>query len=83
VLVIKVQKERGMQVSSFIGGGRPGDGTNFLVKTAAALYFFFVLQIASASNPFSSNVVALTSSNWNEVVLDNAHAVLVNICRVG
>ena len=36
-----------------------------------------------ASNPYSSNVVALTSANWKEVVLDNPHAVLINICRNG
>jgi len=37
----------------------------------------------NASNPYSSNVVALTSANWKEVVLDSPHAVLINICRNG
>lgn len=39
--------------------------------------------IVNATNPYSSNVVALTTSNWKEVVLDNPHAVFVNICRIG
>ena len=80
----KKKKERGMLVSSIPGGSRRGAGINFLINTAAAaVYFFLTLQSASASNPFSSNVVALTSSNWNEVVVNSPHAVLVNICRVG
>jgi len=37
----------------------------------------------TASNPYSSNVVALTAANWKEVVVDTPHAVLVNICRSG
>ena len=36
-----------------------------------------------ATNPFSSNVVALTPQNWKEEVVDSPHAVFVNICRVG
>lgn len=36
-----------------------------------------------ASNPFSSNVVALTAKNWKEEVEDSPHAVFVNICRQG
>jgi hypothetical protein len=37
----------------------------------------------NATNPYSSNVIALTSSNWKEIVLDNPHSVFVNICRIG
>jgi len=40
-------------------------------------------SFVSASNPYSTNVVALTSANWKEVVLDSPHAVLINICRNG
>jgi len=40
-------------------------------------------SFVSASNPYSTNVVALTSANWKEVVLDSPHAVLINICRSG
>jgi hypothetical protein len=39
--------------------------------------------LVDASNPFSSNVVALTSKNWREHVEDSPHAVFVNICRSG
>lgn len=52
-----------------------------LIATATVLVA--VLSLVSASNPFSSNVVALTSQNWNDEVLNSPHAVLVNICRIG
>lgn len=39
--------------------------------------------LVHAANPFSSNVVALDSSNWRHEVLESPHAVFVNICRVG
>jgi hypothetical protein len=38
---------------------------------------------AASTNPYSSNVIALTSSNWKEIVLNNKHSVFVNICRIG
>jgi hypothetical protein len=38
---------------------------------------------AADDDLFSSNVVALTSSNWKQHVSDNPHMVLVNICRKG
>jgi len=44
---------------------------------------FAIVFSTVASNPFSSNVVALTSQNWKEEVLDSPHAVFVNICREG
>ena len=37
---------------------------------------------AAASNPFSSNVVALTPKNWKELE-KSPHAWFVNICRAG
>jgi hypothetical protein len=37
----------------------------------------------NASNPYSSNVVALTRMNWKELVTENPHPVLVNMCRFG
>jgi hypothetical protein len=43
----------------------------------------FVLQIVDATNPFSSNVVALTGQNWQDEVVGSPHAVIVNICRAG
>jgi hypothetical protein len=55
--------------------------TTTLIATATV--FVAVLSLVSASNPFSSNVVALTSQNWNKEVLESPHAVLVNICRIG
>jgi len=39
--------------------------------------------IVTASNPFSSNVVALDAQNWRQEVLDSPHAVFVNVCRSG
>lgn len=42
-----------------------------------------LLCAAGASNPYSSNVVALTAKNWKAEVLDSPHAVFVNICRAG
>jgi len=42
-----------------------------------------VLRAVTGSNPYSSNVVALTSQNWQQEVLDSPHAVFVNICRAG
>jgi hypothetical protein len=41
------------------------------------------VSLVHATNPFSSNVVALTSQNWRSEVLESPHAVIVNICRVG
>lgn len=65
------------------------DVTKF-AKTMMKVLLFRILLVTSswcffvvAKNPFSSNVVALTPQNWKEVVLDNPHAVFVNICRVG
>jgi len=40
-------------------------------------------QAVTASNPFSSNVVALDSKNWRHEVLESPHAVFVNVCRSG
>lgn len=42
-----------------------------------------LLHGSNASNPYSSNVVALTSKNWREEVEESPHAVFVNICRSG
>ena len=55
---------------------------------STTLLLLLLLTVSSvvnvtASNPYSSNVVALTAANWNEVVVDTPHAVLVNICRSG
>jgi hypothetical protein len=36
-----------------------------------------------ASNPFSTNVIALNARNWRKEVEDSPHAVFVNICRQG
>lgn len=52
--------------------------TSLLLVVGATL-----LGAAIASNPYSSNVVALTSKNWREEVEDSPHAVFVNICRAG
>ena len=41
------------------------------------------ISFASSSNPFSSNVVALTAKNWRQEVEESPHAVFVNMCRVG
>jgi hypothetical protein len=50
----------------------------------ATLGLLLLLQVAVyASNPFSSNVVALTPKNWREEVEDSPHPVFVNICRAG
>jgi len=42
-----------------------------------------LVQLSVASNPFSSNVIALTHRNWRREVEESPHAVFVNICRVG
>lgn len=47
------------------------------------LLYLATATVVAANNPFSSNVVALTPQNWKEIVVDNPHAVFVNICRVG
>ena len=62
--------------------------TGVLLASSAFLLLLFAGgsnngAYVDASNPYSSNVVALTSANWKEVVLDNPHAVLINICRNG
>ena len=51
--------------------------------TTTLLLLLTVSSVVTASNPYSSNVVALTAANWKEVVVDTPHAVLVNICRSG
>jgi len=51
--------------------------TLFLLVCAA------LIHTATPSNPYSSNVVALTSKNWRQEVEDSPHAVFVNICRAG
>ena len=66
------------------GGGRIVS----LVSTAAVLavsssLFFLASLTAAQRTLFSSNVVTLTSSNWQEHVVNNPHMVLVNICREG
>ena len=53
-----------------------------------SIFGLFVVALTAtvtvhAANPFSSNVVALTSKNWKEEVLDYPHGVFINICRQG
>ena len=55
----------------------------FTASVIASVVVLFVADVAKASNPFSSNVVALTSKNWKEEVLDYPHGVFINICRQG
>jgi hypothetical protein len=42
-----------------------------------------LLQVVDAANLFSSNVVVLTATNWQDEVVNSPHAVFVNICRSG
>ena len=54
-------------------------------KMARALFFLLALASASvpttiASNPFSSNVVALNPRNFKQLV-DSPHVWFVNVCR--
>ena len=67
-----------------------GSGTTSKMKRPGTLQLLWALVLVSrsvvvvhAANPFSSNVVALDSSNWRQEVLESPHAVFVNICRVG
>jgi hypothetical protein len=67
-----------------------GSGTTSKMKRPGALQLLWALVLGSrsvvvvhAANPFSSNVVALDSSNWRQEVLESPYAVFVNICRVG
>ena len=46
------------------------------IQTVLPLLFSY----ASASNPFSSNVVLLTEKNWAELE-KSPHLWLVNVCR--
>jgi len=56
----------------------------FLAAAVVALLAVLGRGASAADDDlFSSNVVTLTSSNWKQHVLDNPHAVLVNICRKG
>lgn len=57
--------------------------SSFLISALVGALLLFGTDVTTASNPYSSNVVALTTSNWKDVVLDNPHAVFVNICRSG
>jgi hypothetical protein len=55
----------------------------YVFALALSLLASFASAQGSRSTLFSSNVVTLTSSNWQEQVLNNPHMVLVNICREG
>jgi len=46
----------------------------------AVVSLLLSLALVEASNPFSSNVVALTPKNFKQV-LDSPHAWFVNVCR--
>jgi len=68
------------------GGGlrrRVGSGVSLRFLVVAAVAVAATLLGKASAALFSSNVVALTSSNWKEQVLENPHMVLVNICREG
>lgn len=56
---------------------------NVLLNVARIFPILLLLTAANAGNPFSSNVIALSSKNWREEVEDSPHAVFVNICRQG
>jgi len=75
---------------ALITNGRGRRGNTLVTTVTGVIVSTLLLLLAgsssggvSAANPYSSNVVALTSANWKEVVLDNPHAVLINICRNG
>ena len=51
----------------------------FHVITFTAALF----ALANAGNPFTSDVIELTASNWKKEVMDSPHAYFVNFCREG
>ncbi len=53
-----------------------------LLAAACLVTLLALPHPAAASNPFSSNVVALTPKNWKELE-KSPHAWFVNICRAG
>jgi hypothetical protein len=56
----------------------------YLPKLLILPSLLLLLQVANAANnPFSSNVVLLTATNWQDEVVNSPHAVFVNICRSG
>lgn len=57
----------------------------FLIKLLLkfALVVIVVLPSCTVRAQFSSNVVALTSKNWQKEVIDSPHGVFINICRNG
>jgi hypothetical protein len=48
----------------------------------AALGFVLLAQTAEGRNPFTSDVVALNSGNWKEV-LESPQGWFINFCREG
>ena len=42
-----------------------------------------IVALANAGNPFTSDVIELTASNWKKEVMDSPHAYFVNFCREG
>ena len=55
----------------------------FKIPILLSIIFSVLVRTVTSSNPFSSNVVALTAQNWKEEVENSPHAVFVNICRIG
>ena len=45
--------------------------------------FAIFIGLVKAGNPFTSDVIELTSSNWKKEVMASPHAYFVNFCREG
>jgi len=54
-----------------------------LLKLAIVVILTTTTTIHLCNAQFSSNVVTLTSRNWQKEVIDSAHGVFINICRNG
>ena len=50
-----------------------------VITTFTALLF----AVVKGGNPFTSDVIELTASNWKKEVMDSPHAYFVNFCREG